>query len=301
MTERLDLLTLRVVIAVAESGSISAGSDRLQLAVAAGSARISALEAALGIRIFERSPRGVELTPAGRLLVQRGRELLSDADQLATDLRDWSLGVAGHVRMLANASAILEVLPPRLQAFMQAHPRIRVDLEERMSPEIANALLEGRADVGVVDVITPSQGLEFLPFFRDDLALVVRQDDALASAPQLRLTDLMEQNFIVLAGANAVTTRLFNAAAALGESIKVRLAMRSFDAACRMVAAGLGVAVLPKQAIAPQLHHLGLRAVALAEDWADRTHFLALRSDAPAVARTLVSVLRDDVTLSSRT
>ncbi|MGZ5271196.1 MAG: helix-turn-helix domain-containing protein, partial [Ramlibacter sp.] len=72
MTDPLDLLTLRVVLAVAESGSISAGSERLHLAVAAASARISALEASLGVRIFERSPRGVALTPAGRMLVQRG-------------------------------------------------------------------------------------------------------------------------------------------------------------------------------------------------------------------------------------
>lgn len=110
MPLRLDLLTLRVVIAVADCGSISAGSDSLQLAVAAASARISALESELGIRIFERSPRGVELTPVGRLLVQRGRELVDDADRLVTELRDWSLGLAGHVRMLANASALLQVV-----------------------------------------------------------------------------------------------------------------------------------------------------------------------------------------------
>jgi DNA-binding transcriptional LysR family regulator len=294
MTERLDLLTLRVVIAVAESGSISAGSDRLQLAVAAASARISALEAALGIRIFERSPRGVELTAAGHLLVQRGRELVADADQLASDLRGWSLGLAGHVRLLANASALLQVLPARLEAFLRTHPLIRVDVEERISPEIAGALLEGRADVGIVDRLTPSQGLEFLPFFSDHLCLVVPRDHALAGAGGLRLADLMEQNFIVLAGANALSTRLFNAAAALGASVRVRMQMRSFDAACRMVAAGLGVAVLPREAVAPQLKHLALAAVPLAEEWADRTHFLALRTGAgvPAAARTLVEALR---------
>jgi DNA-binding transcriptional LysR family regulator len=168
MTERLDLLTLRVVIAVAESGSISAGSDRLHLALAAASARISSMEAALGVRIFVRSARGVELTPAGRLLVQRGRELLDDADQLATDLRDWSLGLAGHVRLLSNASALLQVLPQRLEGFMHRHPRIHVDLDERTSPEILDALLEGRADVGVVDVTIPSRGLlaRVLPLFQ---------------------------------------------------------------------------------------------------------------------------------------
>ena len=294
MTERLDLLTLRVVIAVAESGSISAGSDRLQLAVAAASARISSMEAALGVRIFERSPRGVELTPAGRMLVQRGRELLDGADQLAVDLRDWSLGLAGHVRMLANASALLQVLPQRLEAFMRSHPRIHVDVEERMSPEILGALLEGRADVGVVDVATPTRGLEFFPFFRDQLALVVPAGHALAARAEVLLPQLLAENFIVLAGANMVTTRLFNAAAALGEPLKVRMQMRSFDAACRMVAAGLGVAVLPAQAVAPQLAHLPLKAVPVAEDWARRTHHLALRTgeDAPVAARTLVEALR---------
>lgn len=294
MTERLDLLTLRVVIAVAESGSISAGSDRLHLAVAAASARISALEQALGVRIFERSPRGVALTPAGRMLVQRGRELVDGAEQLATDLRDWSLGLAGHVRMLANASAFLQVLPKRLDAFMRSHPRIHVDVEERMSPEILDALLGGRADVGVVDVATPSRDLAFEPFFRDQLALVLPAAHPLAGRSEVRLPELLAENFIVLAGPNAVTTRLFNAAAAAREPIKVRMQMRSFDAATRMVAAGLGVAVLPAAAVAPQLAHLPIKAVPVAEDWAQRTHYLAMRAgdEAPAAARTLVEALR---------
>jgi DNA-binding transcriptional LysR family regulator len=294
MTERLDLLTLRVVVAVAESGSISAGSERLQLAVAAASARISALEAALGVRIFERSPRGVELTPAGRMLVQRGGELLGDADQLVSDLRDWSAGLAGHVRMLANASALLQVLPQRLEAFMRAHPRIHVEVEERMSPEIPVALLEGRADLGVVDVATPTRGLDFLPFFQDELVLVLPAGHPLAGAAEVRLVQLVAENFVVLAGPTALSTRLFNAAAALGQPLKIRTQMRSFDAACRMVSAGIGVAVLPAKAIAPQLAHLPLKAVPLAEDWARRTHHLVLRSgdEAPAAARTLAAALR---------
>lgn len=294
MTERLDLLTLRVVIAVAESGSISAGSDRLQLAVAAASARISSMEAALGVRIFERSPRGVELTSAGRMLVRRGRELLADADQLTVDLRDWSLGLAGHVRMLANASALLQVLPERLKVFTRSHPRIHVDVEERGSPEIISALLEGRADLGAVDIATPTRGLEFVPFFHNQLALVVPAGHALAMEREVRLSQLLAENFIVLAGSNMVTTRLLNAAAMLGEPLKVRMQMRSFDAACRMVAAGLGVAVLPTETIAPQLAYLPLKAVPMAEEWAQRTHHLALRTteEACAAARTLAQALR---------
>ena len=178
---------------------------------------------------------------------------------------------------------------------MRSHPRIHVDIEERISPEIASALLDGRTDIGVVDTQTPSPGLEFLPFFRDRLALVVPRGHALAGAGPLRLVDVLDERFIVISGANAVSTRLFNAASALGRSIQVGVQMRSFDAASRMVAAGLGVAVLPPEAIAPQLQHLPLQALPLAEDWAERTHYLALRtgSDAPAAARTLAQALLD--------
>ena len=293
MLEHLDLLTLRVVVAVAESGSISAGSQRLQLAVAAASARISSLESSLGVRIFERTPRGVALTPAGRMLVQRGRELLSEADRLRTDLRDWRLGLAGHVRMLANASALLQVLPARLAALARSHPLIHVEVEERISPEIPAALLDGRADLGVVDIAVPTPGLDFLPLFQDELVLVVASTHPLARVPAVQLRQLSAENFIVLAGPNAVSTRLFNAVAVLGQAIKVRMQMRSFDAATRMVAAGLGSAVLPRQAIAPQLAHLPIAAVTLDEDWARRTHYLALRAamDGSAAARTLAQAL----------
>ncbi|HZY17880.1 MAG TPA: LysR family transcriptional regulator [Ramlibacter sp.] len=292
----LDLLTLRVVLAVAESGSISAGSDRLQLAVAAASARISALEAELGVRIFERSPRGVEVTSAGRLLVQRGASLLREADRLATDLRDWGQGLAGSVRMLANASAILEVLPARLERFRRTHPRIQVELEERMTPHILGQLMDGRADVGVVDAATPTQGLEFVPFFRDALGLVVPHAHRLAGRGQVRLPELLDEDFVVLEGANAVSKRLFNAADALGRPVRVAMQMRSFDAACRMVAAGLGVAVLPREALAPQLACLPITVVPIDEPWVQRTNYLALRTghDAPQAARTLVEALRQD-------
>jgi DNA-binding transcriptional LysR family regulator len=109
----IDLVTLRLLVAVSDSGSISAGSERVSLALGAASARISSLEAATGVRIFERSSRGVQLTPTGHMLVQRSRELLADADRLMVDLRDYSTGLQGHVRILANASSILEILPRR--------------------------------------------------------------------------------------------------------------------------------------------------------------------------------------------
>lgn len=296
MNGPLDLQTLRVVLAVAEAGSISGGSHRVGLALADASARISALESALGVRVFERSSRGVELTAAGRRLVQRGAEVLAEADRLAAELRDWGQGLVGRVRLLANASALLQALPERLAAFSRAHPLIRVDVAEGTSLHILGEVVEGRADVGIVDAARPAQGLEFVPFCRDDLVLVVPPTHPLAREDRVPLDVLLEQSFIVFEGVNAVSTRLFNAASLAGRSLDVRMRMRSFDAACRLVAAGHGVSVMPRQALAPQLAHLRLRAVAIEDAWARRTHHLALRAgaSATAAARTLVLSLAQE-------
>jgi DNA-binding transcriptional LysR family regulator len=293
MQETIDLSTLRVVIAAADLGSISAASERLQLAVAAASARITALEESLGFRVFERSSRGVQLTPAGQMLVQRSRALLTDADRLAQHLRGYSEGLQGHVRVLANTSALLEVLPQRLEQFMKAHPLIRIDLEERGSPEIPLALIEGRADFGVVDLPVPPAGLTFTPFFTDTLVLLTPRTHRLASRRRLRLADALDEPFITLTDGTALSNRLLASAADAGRALNVRMRMRGFDAVCRMVAAGLGVGVLPLEAVAPQLAHLPLSAVPLSDAWAQRTHHIATRTDAPPApaALTLIRAL----------
>lgn len=281
MSHSLDLMSLRVVVAVADCGSISAGSNRIHLALAAASARIGALEDELGVQLFERSSRGARVTPAGHLLVQRARGLLAEAERLGQDLRDLGAGLQGSVRLMANASAMLEFLPARLDAFLRAYPLIRLELEEKSSPEIVAALLDGRADLGIVNMMHPLQGLHFEPLFNDSLVLVVSRSHPLASQPSVDLRDLVDEVFIGLPDGTAVATRLTAAAAELGLTLRMRIRMRSFDAACRMIAAKLGVGVLPRQAIGPQLQVLPITSVSLNGSWASRTHHLVSRDGAP--------------------
>ena len=281
MTEPPDLLTLRIVVAAADLGSISAAADRLHLAVAAASSRVSALERSLALRIFIRSSRGVQPTPAGQALVHQCRDFLLAADRLALDLRDYSLGLQGHVRLLANTSAMLEVLPSLLAAFAASHPLIRIDLEEQSSPAIALALQEGRADLGIVDMAHAPAGLSLLDFFCDTLVLLVPSGHRLAGRGAVALVDALDEDFITLTGGTALANRLTAAAAVAGRPVRVRMRMRGFDAVCRMVAAGLGVGVLPIEAIAPQCACLPITPVGLTDAWAVRTHRLALRTDVP--------------------
>jgi DNA-binding transcriptional LysR family regulator len=291
--EKIDLITLRVIVAAADCGSISAASDRLNLAVAAASARITGMEESLNFKIFERSSRGVQLNAAGRMVVQRGRELLADADRLSTDLRDYSLGAQGHVRVLANASAMLDRLPAQLAKFMRSHPLIRIDLEEQSSPDVSQAVLDGKADLGIADLPYVPLGLVAQNFFTDTLVLVVPSHHALAEHDALALTDALDAEFITLTSGTALSNRLLAAALEAGKPLHIRMHMRSFDAVCRMVAAGLGVGVLPLEAIAPQRSCLPIKAVRLTDRWATRTHKLLSRqepSPSPAT-QTLISAL----------
>jgi DNA-binding transcriptional LysR family regulator len=273
----LDLTTLRVIVAAAELGSISAASDRLQLAVAAASARVSALEDSLGLRVFERSSRGVRLTPAGQMLVRRGRELLADSDRLSVDLHDHAKGLQGHVRLVANTSSMLELLPAKLEQMARAHPLIRVEVEEHGSLDIPLLLLEGRADVGIVDMAHAPHGITLCDCFSDTLVLVVPAGHALAAADTVAFEDALHEDFISLSDGTALSSRLVASASAFGKRLKIRMQMHGFDTVCRMVAGRLGVAVLPLEAVAPQLATLPLRAVRLRDAWAARTHRIASR------------------------
>lgn len=285
---------MRVIVAVAESGSMSAGSDRAGLALGAVSGRITALERATGTVLFERSNRGVRTTATGQFLVRRARELLAEADRLTLDLHDAARQLQGHVRVMANASSIIEYLPARLAAFQAAHPRIRVEVEERSSPEIPLALLNGSADLGLLDMPYAVQGLDAVDLFSDTLVVVVPAGHALARQRVLDMDALMELPLVCLPDGNAISGRLTAAAEQRGRRLSIRMQMRSFDAVCRMVAGGVGVSVLPREAIAPQLATLPIKAVRLAESWTTRTHRAMLRHGLPARApvRTLVRALR---------
>ena len=133
---RFDLVTLNLVLAIAETRSITRGAEREHLALAAASKRLSDLEARLGVGLFDRRARGVDLTEAGRALVRHIRTLNASLHALESEVVEFSRGIKGHLRVVANAGAISECLPADLAAFARAHPGIRVSLEDQTSADV---------------------------------------------------------------------------------------------------------------------------------------------------------------------
>ena len=281
---RLDLVSLSLFSLVARSGSISKGAELALLAVGAASKRITDLEAAVGTALFERHSRGVTLTVAGQALQRHAQRILSDVDQLAADLSDHAAGLVGVVRLWANTSAVTQFLPGDISSFVDANPGIRIELEEEDSSSIVLAVLDGRADLGIFADRTPALGLQVMNYRSDRLVLVVPKGHALARRRSVRFEEAIEFDFVSLPRGTSLAKRLQSETEALGRSLKMRINVRSFDAMCQMVAAGMGVAVLPGDAVQPHVRSMNLRPIPLEDAWARRHLVLGLR-DANAVPR----------------
>ncbi|CAG9187630.1 LysR substrate-binding domain-containing protein [Cupriavidus pinatubonensis] len=290
---RLDLVSLSLFALVVRSGSISKGAALAHLALGAASKRIADLETAIGTELFERHSRGIKLTAAGEALERHAQRILNDVDLMAADLSDYAAGVVGVVRLWANTSATTQFLPSDIAAFTAANPGIRIELEEQNSDQVALAVVDGHADFGIMADQMPTLGLQTTLYRRDHLVLVVPAGHPLARRKSVPFDDALEFDFVSLTHSTSLAKRLQSATSGASGRLKLRIQVRSFDAMCRMVAAGLGIAVLPDAAVRPHLRSMGLRKIRLSEAWACRELLICARdlNALPKPARLLVNHL----------
>ncbi|UUZ74613.1 LysR family transcriptional regulator [Polaromonas sp. P1(28)-13] len=273
---RFDLVSIRLAVACAQTGSLTAAARDSHLALAAASRRIRELEVALGDTLFERHARGLLPTAAGRVFVKHGLTLLQTMEQLGTELTDLRHGIARHIRLCASSAAISQFLPPLLARYGELHPQVRVDLEEQVSEAVVATLREGRADVAVFVEGPDTNGLETQLFRNDELVLVLPARHCLAATKTpIAFTDTLDEEWISLTAGAAMLQKQQQAALAANRPLKLRMQVRSFDAVCHMVASGLGIAVLPKGASLPILKAMKLSWRPLADGWAQRRLLVA--------------------------
>ena len=273
---RFDLVSIRLAVACAQTGSLTAAARTANLALAAASRRIRELEAALGDTLFERHARGLLLTAAGRVFVRHGLTLLQSMEQLEGELADLRHGIARHVRLCASTAAINQFLPPLLARYAQLAPQLRIDLDEQVSEAVVAALREGRADLGIFVEGPDAAGLDTHVFRQDELVLVLPAGHRLAGEKMpMAFSDTLDEEWISLTAGAAMLQKQQQAALAANRPLKLRMQVRSFDAVCHMVASGLGIAMLPKTAALPIMRAMKLGWRPLADSWAQRRLLVA--------------------------
>ncbi|MDP2261644.1 MAG: LysR substrate-binding domain-containing protein [Hydrogenophaga sp.] len=286
---RIDLVSLSLFNLVARTGSISQGAELARLAIGAASKRMADLELAFGVSLLERHSRGVKLTLAGEALHRHVQRILNDVDQMSGDLSDHARGVTGEVRLWANTSAITQFLPTDLAGFVGMRPGLRIELNEADSREVVLAVLDGRAELGIFADRTPELGLQTALYRRDRLVLVVPPGHALARRRKAEFAEAVQYDFVSLSQSTSLAQRLALESGQLSQPLRIRIHVRSFDAMCQMVRAGLGIAVLPVAAAQPLARAMGLRVIDLSDAWVERELLLGAR-DFSALARPMRSL-----------
>src|SRR5882672_1403306 len=243
---RFDFTDLSLFRHVVEAGSITHGAERAHLALAAASTRIRNMEQALGAALLTRGRAGVTPTQAGRTLLQHARTMLAQAERLREDLGAYAGGQAGQVRVLSNTNALTEFLPDTLSSFLATHPHVSVDLEERLSDEIVGLIAEGVADIGVVAGTVDPGRLETFPFRSDRFVLVVARDHALARRAKISFAEVLDYDFVGLDRASALQRFLADKATRIGQPLRLRVQLRSFDGVCRLVECNVGIGIVPQ-------------------------------------------------------
>jgi DNA-binding transcriptional LysR family regulator len=293
---RIDLTSLQLFVAVCELGSIGKAAEREFIAASAVSKRLSDLESTLGTALLYRHTRGVNLTPAGESLLHHARSVLFSLEKMQGELSEYADGVRGHVRVHASISAVVQFLPEDLGRFIQDHPEVKIDLEEHLSTEVARAVREGAADLGICNTAVLGQGghgLQIRPYRHDELVLIAPPRHPLARRGAVAFEDTLAFDHVGLHANSSVYLAMRDAAAAVGRPIKLRIHVTGLDAMCRMIHNGLGLGVMPRRAF-ELMHGVGdLRCVRLTDGWATRAIELVARdfSTLPVTARLLVDHL----------
>ena len=280
LVRRLDLITLQLFVAVFEEGTLTRAAAREAIAVSAASKRLMELEQVLGVSLFVRRAKGMDLTAAGETLLHHARQMLFNVEKMGLELGEHSHGVRGYVRMLANLSAIIEFLPEDLRDFSELHPEVKTDLEERPSNGVVQGVLDGVADLGICSSDTDTKGLPSVTYRHDTLVVLMPADHALAARASLAFADTLDSDYVGLHAASSINMRTHAAAREAGKMLRLRIHVPGFDAMCRMVQANMGIGILPQKAYELFGRALGLHAVPLTDAWSDRSLILVVRDEA---------------------
>jgi DNA-binding transcriptional LysR family regulator len=272
-----DLTDLQLFLHVVDEGSITQGAERSHLALASASARIKAMEKALGTPLLTRHRRGVIPSPTGWLLVAHAREIIGQFARMRSELARYSDGLRSPLLIQANTSATETLMPTVIAEFLAENPDVDLELEERPSHDIVTAVTDGRAELGIIADTVDSGRLKCITLRPDQLVVIVAPDHDLATRTQIAFSECMSHPFVGFTEGNPLQEHLSGQAQPLGLRPRYRAHLPTTEAICGAVAAGIGIAVVPAVAAARWERTYRLHSVELTNAWAQRHMLLCCR------------------------
>ncbi|HET6153504.1 MAG TPA: LysR family transcriptional regulator [Marmoricola sp.] len=252
----IDLAALRSLEAVDRFGSVVAAAEELGFTPSAVSQQIKRLERQSGVDLLERVGRGVILSGPGRILVAEGIRISADLERLETDLHAHAGEVVGELGLLGFSTAVRGLIGPVASMLMTAHPGLRLRIAETEPWQAVEQIATGQADVAVVhrwgDVpIAIPDHLDRRTVHRDEAEVIVREDHRLALQGSVTPADLVDEHWIATPEGTICRQWLSRMYAGTGRLPAIEHTSMEFDSHLALVAAGLGIALVPRLGRSP--------------------------------------------------
>lgn len=280
--ERPTLRQLEYFVAVAERLNFSRAAEACFVSQPSLSAQIAQLEARLGVKLFERDRRGVQLTPAGEALVAGAKETLASCDRLGHLARSLGAPLTGPFRLGVIPTIGAYLLPKVLPAVAEAYPELQLFLREDMTGRLLEQLEEGKLDLLLLAIDIELGGVATQPLFSDPFLLAVPKDDELANSREVSLSDLEGRNVLLLDEGHCLREQTRSLCTSAGADERGGFRASSLGTIAQMVASGLGITLLPELSVEREAAAApGLRVIPFGADGPSRDVGLAWRANSP--------------------
>jgi DNA-binding transcriptional LysR family regulator len=293
---KIDSTTVQLVLAVADEGSISRAADKLNLAVAAASRRISELEAQCGTRIFQRVPHGVRITESGSKLLQHLRQIDSLILRLKDDAESISRGQDGRIIIGAPKTAIIQFLAQDIARIKRRHPGIAIQVFEENSKVVQQLLRDKIIDIGIYEKTSGFMSLEALNYRQDRLVLVYSRAHFHFHSQPVALEEVLDVPLVTLGKGSAILAAVQRAYRSRGRHFQSSFIVSGFDTMLALVREGLGVGLMPPGILDDFRIDHSLATSEIQGDWHERHYMLSsIDTNAqPLALRNVLNVLAEN-------
>ena len=269
----MEIHQLRYVCAIADTGSFSRAAERCQVAQPSLSQQVLKLEEDLGAKLFDRLGRSVRLTEAGRAFLPHARSILSQMETARSSVTDKWMDIRGSVSVGVIPTIAPYLMPRYTKTFTKKYPEAKLRIVEETTPILIESLRDLSIDLAILALPLRHKDLELFPLSTEPLFAVLPKDHPRAAAESLALKDLRGEPFVMLRDGHCF--RDLSIAACTRARVAPRIAFESgqFSSLFGMVAAGVGISLVPEMAID---RNAGCRYVRLSDARATRTVVAAI-------------------------
>lgn len=242
----MDIRQLQYLVEVARLKSFTKAAEALFITQPTISKTIRSMEEELGVVLFNRQGKQIELTDAGKIIVDRAADILNSFQNLSSELDDLRNLKRGHIRIGLPPMVGSSFFPKLMGLFHQLYPEITIRLFEDGAKKVEIDVADGSLDLGVIVLPTTEEGFGSFPFVEEKLNLIVSPTHRLANRKEVSLADLREEFFIMFREDFALHDRIIKECEKAGFQPKLIYESSQWDLISQMAAEGLGIALLPE-------------------------------------------------------